>query len=63
MRSSLHITYVGHATCLVEMDGVRFGTRLDIPQVGEHSREVLEQLGYGAAAIAKLAADKAILAR
>jgi crotonobetainyl-CoA:carnitine CoA-transferase CaiB-like acyl-CoA transferase len=47
----------------IEMDGARFGTRLDIPQVGEHSREVLEQLGYGAAAIAKLAADKAILAR
>jgi L-ascorbate metabolism protein UlaG (beta-lactamase superfamily) len=26
MRSSLHITYVGHATCLVEMDGVRLLT-------------------------------------
>jgi L-ascorbate metabolism protein UlaG (beta-lactamase superfamily) len=23
MRETLHITYVGHATCLVEMDGVR----------------------------------------
>ncbi len=26
MRESLHITYVGHATCLVEMDGVRLLT-------------------------------------
>ena len=26
MRSPLHITYVGHATCLIEMDGVRLLT-------------------------------------
>jgi len=26
MREALHITYVGHATCLVEMDGVRLLT-------------------------------------
>jgi len=26
MRNALHITYVGHATCLVEMDGVRLLT-------------------------------------
>jgi len=30
----------------IEMDGRRFGTRLDIPQVGEHTREVLASLGY-----------------
>jgi crotonobetainyl-CoA:carnitine CoA-transferase CaiB-like acyl-CoA transferase len=41
----------------IEMDGARFGTRLDIPKVGEHTREVLQQLGYDAPAIAKLAAD------
>ena len=41
----------------IEMDGTRFGTRLDIPKVGEHTREVLQQLGYDAAAIVKLAAE------
>ena len=30
----------------VEMDGARFGTRLDIPGVGEHTRAVLADLGY-----------------
>jgi crotonobetainyl-CoA:carnitine CoA-transferase CaiB-like acyl-CoA transferase len=30
----------------VEMDGRRFGTRLDLPQVGEHTRELLHELGY-----------------
>jgi crotonobetainyl-CoA:carnitine CoA-transferase CaiB-like acyl-CoA transferase len=46
----------------IEMDGARFGTRLDIPRVGEHTREVLEQLGYDAAAVAKLVADKVVYA-
>ena len=32
----------------IEMDGVRFGTRLDIPAAGEHTREVLLGLGYTA---------------
>ena len=41
----------------IEMNGTRFGTRLDIPKVGEHTREVLQQLGYDGAAIEKLAAD------
>ena len=27
---------------------MRFGTRLDLPRVGEHTREVLAALGYGA---------------
>ncbi|MBI4195762.1 MAG: CoA transferase [Betaproteobacteria bacterium] len=39
----------------IEMDGKRFGTRLDIPQVGEHTREVLAGLGYAPAAIDELA--------
>jgi len=46
----------------IEMDGARLGTRLDIPKVGEHTREVLAVLGYDTAAIAKLEADKAVLA-
>ncbi|MGH8632993.1 MAG: CaiB/BaiF CoA transferase family protein [Burkholderiales bacterium] len=30
----------------IEMDGARFGTRLDLPRVGEHTREILASLGY-----------------
>jgi crotonobetainyl-CoA:carnitine CoA-transferase CaiB-like acyl-CoA transferase len=30
----------------IEMDGMRFGTRLDLPRVGEHTRELLAKLGY-----------------
>ncbi|MGZ5232970.1 MAG: CaiB/BaiF CoA transferase family protein [Burkholderiales bacterium] len=33
-------------TLPVEMDGQRFGTRLDIPRAGEHTRELLATLGY-----------------
>jgi crotonobetainyl-CoA:carnitine CoA-transferase CaiB-like acyl-CoA transferase len=44
----------------IEMDGARFGTRLDLPGVGEHTREVLERLGYDAAAVARLAAKKVV---
>ena len=39
-----------------EMDGQRFGPRLDVPALGSHSRELLEQLGYDAAAMARLEA-------
>ena len=46
----------------IEMDGARFGTRLDIPKVGEHTRAVLRELGYDAAAIEQLAAGKVISA-
>jgi len=31
----------------IEMDGRRFRTRLDLPRVGEHTREVLRSIGYG----------------
>ncbi|MCI3953514.1 MAG: acyl-CoA transferase [Burkholderiales bacterium] len=30
----------------LEMDGRRFGTRLDLPRIGEHTRELLGGLGY-----------------
>jgi crotonobetainyl-CoA:carnitine CoA-transferase CaiB-like acyl-CoA transferase len=46
----------------VEMDGARFGTRLDLPGVGAHTREILEWLGYGAGEIDRLAADKIVYA-
>ncbi len=44
----------------IEMDGARLGTRLDIPRVGEHTRDVLSGLGYAVAAIERMAADKVI---
>jgi crotonobetainyl-CoA:carnitine CoA-transferase CaiB-like acyl-CoA transferase len=46
----------------IEMDGQRFGTRLDIPQVGEHTRALLAELGYAPAALAALTAEKVISA-
>jgi crotonobetainyl-CoA:carnitine CoA-transferase CaiB-like acyl-CoA transferase len=45
----------------IEMDGARFGTRLDIPQVGEHTHEVLASLGCDAALMERLVADKIVL--
>jgi crotonobetainyl-CoA:carnitine CoA-transferase CaiB-like acyl-CoA transferase len=46
----------------IEMDGTRFGTRLDLPRVGEHTREVLASLGYGADAVNALVARRIVLA-
>jgi crotonobetainyl-CoA:carnitine CoA-transferase CaiB-like acyl-CoA transferase len=46
----------------IEMDGKRFGTRLDLPRVGEHTREVLASLGYGADAVNALVARRIVLA-
>jgi crotonobetainyl-CoA:carnitine CoA-transferase CaiB-like acyl-CoA transferase len=39
-----------------EMDGQRFGARLNVPEMGSHSRELLEQIGYAPEAIAALEA-------
>jgi crotonobetainyl-CoA:carnitine CoA-transferase CaiB-like acyl-CoA transferase len=40
----------------IEMDGMRFGTRLDLPRVGEHTRELLAKLGYREDEVQKLIA-------
>jgi len=47
----------------IEMDGQRFGTRLDVPAVGEHSREVLAGLGYDAATIDRMVAEHVVATR
>ncbi len=44
----------------IEMNGARFGTRLDIPRVGEHTREVLAGLGYGEEKIRELIARQVV---
>jgi crotonobetainyl-CoA:carnitine CoA-transferase CaiB-like acyl-CoA transferase len=44
------------------MDGRRFGTRLDLPRVGEHTREVLASLGYGVDAVNALITRRVVLA-
>ncbi|WP_176509232.1 MULTISPECIES: CaiB/BaiF CoA transferase family protein [Pseudomonas] len=38
----------------IEMNGQRFGARLNVPALGSHSREVLAQLGYGDDEISQL---------
>ena len=37
-----------------EMDGQRFGTRLNVPELGSHSDELLIELGYTPANIRSL---------
>ena len=39
---------------LFEMDGQRFGTRINVPDVGHDSASILEALGYSSDAIARL---------
>lgn len=45
-----------------EMDGQRFGARLNVPSLGSHSRELLEQLGYDSDVIEQLEAAGTIKA-
>jgi crotonobetainyl-CoA:carnitine CoA-transferase CaiB-like acyl-CoA transferase len=44
----------------VELDGQRLALRRDIPLAGQHSEEVLRELGYGAARVASMAASGAL---
>ncbi len=44
----------------IAMGGRRFGTRLDLPRVGEHNASVLQELGYAASEIDRLAAEGVI---
>ncbi|HEY9446563.1 MAG TPA: CaiB/BaiF CoA-transferase family protein [Burkholderiales bacterium] len=44
----------------IEMAGQRFGTRLDVPQVGEHTREVLAGLGYDGKSMDRLVAERVV---
>ncbi|HXF66851.1 MAG TPA: CaiB/BaiF CoA-transferase family protein [Burkholderiales bacterium] len=44
----------------IEMDGRRLGTRLDLPRVGEHTRELLAAIGYGAQEIEALIAQRVV---
>jgi crotonobetainyl-CoA:carnitine CoA-transferase CaiB-like acyl-CoA transferase len=41
----------------IEMDGRRFRTRLDLPKVGEHTREMLAGLGYSPQEVERLIND------
>jgi len=44
----------------IEMNGQRFGARINVPPLGSHSRELLVQLGYGDDEIAQLESTGAI---
>jgi crotonobetainyl-CoA:carnitine CoA-transferase CaiB-like acyl-CoA transferase len=46
----------------IEMDGRRLGARLDLPKVGEHTREVLASVGCSAGEIEELVAAKVVRA-
>jgi crotonobetainyl-CoA:carnitine CoA-transferase CaiB-like acyl-CoA transferase len=46
----------------IEMDGRRFGTRLDLPRVGSHTAELLRSLGYAPQDIDRLVREGAVAA-
>jgi crotonobetainyl-CoA:carnitine CoA-transferase CaiB-like acyl-CoA transferase len=47
-------------TLPIDFNGERLGLRLDIPRCGEHSREILRELGYTPADVDQLVAEGAI---
>jgi crotonobetainyl-CoA:carnitine CoA-transferase CaiB-like acyl-CoA transferase len=47
-------------TLPIDFNGERLGLRLDIPRCGEHSDEILRELGYGPADIDRMVADGAV---
>jgi crotonobetainyl-CoA:carnitine CoA-transferase CaiB-like acyl-CoA transferase len=57
----------GEATQLpalpMEMDGQRFGVRLDVPRAGEHTREVLAHAGYSGEEIDALISEGVVSAQ
>ncbi len=46
----------------LEMDGERFGVHRDVPRAGEHTRELLREVGYSDAQIKELVTRKVIAA-
>jgi crotonobetainyl-CoA:carnitine CoA-transferase CaiB-like acyl-CoA transferase len=44
----------------IEMDGQRFNTRGDLPEIGEHSRAILAGLGLSESEVERLVADGAV---
>jgi crotonobetainyl-CoA:carnitine CoA-transferase CaiB-like acyl-CoA transferase len=44
----------------LEMDGHRFGVHRDVPRAGQHTREILLELGYGEADVARMVAEKTV---
>jgi crotonobetainyl-CoA:carnitine CoA-transferase CaiB-like acyl-CoA transferase len=47
----------------MEMDGQRFGVRLDVPRAGEHTREVLAHAGYSGEEIDALISEGVVSAQ
>jgi crotonobetainyl-CoA:carnitine CoA-transferase CaiB-like acyl-CoA transferase len=44
----------------LEMNGQRFGAHIDVPRVGQYSKEVLAELGYSSAEIDAMIAAGAV---
>ena len=47
----------------LEMDGRRFGARLDVPKLGSHTADLLAELGYTDTAVQSLTATNVVAAR